>query len=102
MKAIDLITLEEAKAHLSIDTGYNGDDALIEDKLETAFAIVLSEASQTAEALLDSDGKLDRIARAATLLKLGDLYAYREDHYNGSVSAIGDYQRLISLIRNYT
>ena len=101
MKATNYITLAEAKKHLTIDEGYNGDDSLIEMQLDTALEIVLSECCRSINELTDENGVLNRIARAAVLLKLGDLYAYREDHYNGSISAVGDYQRLISLIRNY-
>ena len=52
--------------------------------------------------LLDQDGALDKVAKQAVLLKLGDLYAFREGNYNGSINQVhGGYDRLIGLIRNY-
>ena len=102
MKATEYITLAEAKQHLVVDASYTGDDALIESYLDNALTIVLSESCNTIEMLLDEDGALDKVAKQAVLLKLGDLYAFREGNYNGSINQVhGGYDRLIGLIRNY-
>ena len=102
MKATDYITLAEAKQHLAVDASYNGDDLLIENYLDNALYIVLSESCNTIADMLDDNGELNRIAKQATLLKLGDLYAFREASYNGSINSVpGGYDRLIGLIRKY-
>ena len=102
MKVTEYITLAEAKQHLVVDASYTGDDSLIESYLDNALTIVLSESCNTIEMLLDDEGQLDKVAKQAVLLKLGDLYAYREGNYNGSINQVhGGYDRLIGLIRHY-
>ena len=102
MKATEYITLAEAKQHLVVDASYTGDDSLIESYLDNALTIVLSESCNTIEMLLDDEGQLDKVAKQAVLLKLGDLYAFREGNYNGSINQVhGGYDRLIGLMRKY-
>ena len=102
MRASEYISLEAAKKHLTIDNDFHGDDALIADYINNAIAIVLADSCNTIDALVDESGALIGVAKQAILLKLGDLYAYREGVYNGTVNAVPNgYDRLIKLIRNY-
>ena len=102
MKATDYITLAEAKQHLAVDASYRGDDLLIENYLDNALYIVLSESCNSIEDVTDAEGSLNKVAKQATLLKLGDLYAFRESNYTGSINQVhGGYDHLIGLIRKY-
>ncbi len=102
MKATDYISLAEAKQHLAVEASYTGDDTLITNYLDNALYIVLSESCNTIADMLDDNGELNKIAKQATLLKLGDLYAFRESNYTGTINQVhGGYDRLIGLIRKY-
>lgn len=81
-----LVTLEQAKAHLRIDG--NDDDADIERKIEEASAAVVSYLGSAAESFLDTGGNptidsagpiLPWQVRAATLQLLTALYENRGD-----------------------
>ena len=97
MDANEYISLEAAKKHLNIDINYHDDDELIRDYINNAI-----NSCNTIDALVDNSGALKGVAKQAILLKLGDLYAYRESVYNGGINEVpGGYDRLIKLIRNY-
>ena len=68
MKATDYITLVEAKQHLAVDASYKGDDLLIENYLDNALYIVLSESCNSIEDVIDADGALNKVTKQATLL----------------------------------
>lgn len=102
MDANEYISLEAAKKHLNIDINYHDDDELIRDYINNAISIVLEDSCNTIDALVDNSGALKGVAKQAIMLKLGDLYAYRESVYNGGINEVpGGYDRLIKLIRNY-
>lgn len=97
-----LISLEVAKKHLNIDLSFCDDDELIRDYIDAAVGIVCEDSCNDLAELCDDTGALKSVPRQAVLLKLGDLYAYRESVYNGTVNAVpGGYDRLIKLIRKY-
>lgn len=102
MEATNYITLGEAKQHLNVDLDYTGDDTLIIGYLNSALEIVLSESCCELVDVVNARGRLNGIAKSAVLLKLGDLYAFREGNYTGAINQVnGGYDRLISLIRKY-
>lgn len=102
MKINEYITLEECKHHLNVDVDFDGDDRLILSQLDSAAQIVCAETCRSIDELIEADGVLNGIARSAILMKLGDLYAYRESVYNGSMSQVPEaYNRLINLIRRW-
>lgn len=77
-----LFSLEEAKQHLRVD--FDDDDALIEIYASAA----VSRALQYCNLAVVPAGDLPVAAfRAAALMLLGDLYAYRETGQVGSVSS---------------
>jgi hypothetical protein len=76
-----LFTIEEAKAHLVVET--SDDDALIETYSNAAVASVLQYCNLS----LVPDGPIPEAAfKAAALLVLGDLYANRETSCAGTVT----------------
>ena len=102
MDANEYISLEAAKKHLNIDVAFHDDDELIRDYINNAINIVLEDSCNTIDALVDDSGALKGVAKQAILLKLGDLYAYRESVYNGGMNeGPGGDDRMIQLIRNY-
>ncbi|NIG13015.1 phage gp6-like head-tail connector protein [Pantoea sp. Al-1710] len=78
---IAFVTLDEAKAHLRIDTD-DGDDDL-QQKIYSASASILDYIQSSRDVLVDDDGEviegtneLDRV-KMATLLLVGILDAFR-------------------------
>lgn len=77
-----LISLEQAKAHLRVD--HDDDDILIQLYMDGAHARALDYCNRCDW----PEGDRSRSAfRAAVLLILGDLYAFRETAQVGSVSS---------------
>lgn len=98
------ISLEEAKAHLSVDTDYTGDDKLITDIILDVEDIAAADLRVPLSELENRFGALPRTIRRAMLLLIGSFYKNREDEIQNSESAQmrQGYQRLISMFRNYS
>ncbi|WP_292039039.1 MULTISPECIES: head-tail connector protein [unclassified Brevundimonas] len=77
-----LFSLEEAKQHLRVD--FDDDDALIETYADAAVSHVLQYCNLST--VPAGEGPAAAF-RAAALMMLGDLYAYRETGQVGSVSS---------------
>ena len=102
MTATDYISLNDAKRHLNVEASFTQDDAYIRSLIETAVVKVAADTSRPVAALLRPDGTIHPIARAAALLLIGTLYAYRETVYNGSVNELPlGYQSLCHSLREY-
>lgn len=101
---MELITLEEAKAHLQVD--YDDDDVEISNKLQEATSAVLTylngapigqpERDEQGAVVRDEEGEIvylrdgdDLVVRyeikAAVKLMLGELYKHREAEQDGEV-----------------
>jgi uncharacterized phage protein (predicted DNA packaging) len=101
MTITDYITLAEAKKHLNVDSTFIDDDDYITGLLNAALRIVAADCTRPVEDLVNADG-LDPIARSAILLKLGSLYAYREDVTNTTVNEVPlAYSHLTQLLRDF-
>ena len=94
---MNLVTLEQAKAHLRVDG--KDDDADIQLKLNAATemavtfidrAVYASQADLDAARLVGDPGPYPLVAndmvRAGILLLLGDLYANREETITGTIA----------------
>lgn len=78
----ELISLDEAKQHLRVD--FEDDDALIKTYTDAAVSHALQYCNLS---VVPAGARAVAAFKAAALMLLGDLYAYRETGQVGSVSS---------------
>lgn len=72
------VTLEEAKRHLQIEEGYEGDDQYIIALIEAAEVVVADHIKYDSLSKAFPEGSAPLPVKHAILLMVGNLYANRE------------------------
>ena len=97
-----IITLSDAKKHLNVDSYFTDDDELITSYIAAATKIVMADTNREEADLYNPDQTVNEIVRSAVLLKLGDLYGFREGSQTGTMNAVPQgYEHLCQLLRKY-
>ncbi|MCI1681442.1 MAG: head-tail connector protein [Bacteroides sp.] len=101
MSYVDLATV---KAHLNIDSSYEGDDTYLNGLIEVAEQAVANDIRVSLDTLKDTEsGKIPAPLRQAILLFIGQCYANREPvAFAAPASLPLSYNYLLDQYRNYS
>lgn len=91
-----MISLEETKMHLRVDSAY--EDAHIAALIEAAIASVADFLDMEVEDL--GLAPMPAPVRAAILLRVGDLYAHREAQFDQPLTANAAFAQLLNPYRS--
>ena len=96
------ISLELAKKHLNIESGYTDDDQYIEMLIGVAEEAVLKHTNEDIEVLMEKGGgSIPAPIINAALLMLGHMYQNREIVATKTAELPLAYEYLIALYQNY-
>lgn len=98
-----LITLDEIKKHLNIDSGFTEDDSYLLSLENVAETAVAKHIDCDLEDLLDDGGSVPTPIIQAMKLFIGNMYANRESiAFTQAVEIPNAYDYLLSLYKDYS
>lgn len=99
-----IVTLDEAKKHLNIETTFLEDDAYILSLIELSVNLIEKDIRKTIASIELSEGSVPPVLKHAAKMVIGNFYANREDVVVGvrMVNIPMAYKYLISKYKTYT
>ena len=97
-----LVTLEELKKHLNLDSSFGDDDAYITSLEEMAEELVQRHIDISFEDLVGNEGEVPKPLLQAIKLMVGNFYDNRESvAYTSAVEIPSSLTYILSMYRNY-
>lgn len=99
-----MLTLEEAKKHLNIDTLFVADDTYITDLIEVAQNVIEHDTQRSIDNIIAVEGSVPALLKHAAKILVATYYENREATIVGvSIHEVPlSYKSLIGLYRKYT
>lgn len=98
-----LVSLEELKNHLNIDSSFNDDDAYIESLEEVAEGLIQKHIDKTFDDIIGEEGELPKPLLQSIKLMVANFYDNRESVAYTSVTEVpNSLNYILSMYRDYT